>query len=202
MMDTPRMLIIAQPPAAVRQPMRKALLSHNLHEQLGERLFPEHNWHQTLCGPYPASNAAERALARAGNAACATQTPAFRLRLNRIRGPHMPAGERMHWSFMSQGRPTGFDVLRERLQAQVQPDLLPDTGHTPHVTICYRAPAPLATQFIQPIDWQIRQILLVVRRGTGNGWRYEALQRWELPAMPDDDCQLELFDPQQSASGN
>ncbi|MFE1572357.1 2'-5' RNA ligase family protein [Comamonas odontotermitis] len=194
-MDTSRMMVMCQPSDPVLSRMSNAIDQRGLREFLGARMFPECNWHQTLCGPYPACLATERALERACDAALAARMRAFRLRLNRIRGEHRPAGERTHWSFLCQGRPSEFDDLLRCLQTKVQPDLPPDTGHTPHVTISYRAPAPLDTLRIQPIDWLIQQILLVVRQGTGNGWRYEVLQSWELPVMPANECQLELFAP-------
>lgn len=198
-MDTSRMMVMSKPSDPVLSRMSNAINQRGLREFLGARMFPEHNWHQTLCGPYPACLATERTLARACDAALAAPMRAFRLRLNRIRSDRWPDEERIHWSFLSQGRPGDFDALLQFLRTEVQPDLPPDTGHTPHVTISYRAPAPLDTLRIQPIDWLIQQISLVVRQGTGNGWRYEVLQSWELPIMPVNEHQLELFAPVRTA---
>ena len=167
-MNTSRMMVMSQPSDPVLRRMSSAVDQRGLREFLGARMFPERNWHQTLCGPYEACHATERTLARACDAALAAPMRAFRLRLNRIRSDRWPDEERIHWSFLSQGRPSDFDALLQFLRTEVQPDLPPDTGHTPHVTISYRAPAPLDTLRIQPIDWLIQQISLVVRQGTGN----------------------------------
>lgn len=58
-------------------------------------------------------------------------------------------------------------------------------GHTPHLTISYRAPESLEPIYIDPIPWQIREVLLVVG-GSNAEYGYEIIDRWTLQSVPAD----------------
>ena len=85
-----------------------------------------------------------------------------------------------------------IDRLKDNVTAH---GLERDSGHRPHITICYNAPESLDTHQITPIDWLITQYQLAERTGTGNAWSYRILKRWELgPEPPSNSAnQLPLF---------
>ncbi|MDR2333868.1 MAG: 2'-5' RNA ligase family protein [Burkholderiaceae bacterium] len=182
-MKPSRMLILAQPQALVRKAMLRSVQQLRLDDRMQDLMFPPHNWHQTFCGPYDGSDDVKHALMQAGHALAASKLPAFTLSLNRIRGEGGMMG--IHWSFFARGRPHPFDdVLALLKEEATRHGLEADSGHRPHVTICYRAPEKLETQPIAPIDWLIDELLLAERTGTGNGWAYHILHRWKLHAEP------------------
>lgn len=119
-------------------------------------------------------------LRRVGDRISAT---AFTLQFNRIRGHD-------HWELRCRGRPDGFEATLGAVRAELLRSDLQAPGHTPHITISYRAPEPLKAVSIAPIEWQLNEILLVV--GHGHPYRYEVIDRWKLsPAPPS--RQLPLF---------
>lgn len=183
-MTTPRLLLISQPPAEVESLMEAAVEGYGLDFLLGDAMFPAPNWHQTWSDRYPDTPAMRGALRRVG-ARIAAQ--AFTMVLNRI-------GGREHWAFLAQGRPPVFDeVLHSVLAGLLHEGCGEGPGHTPHLTISYRAPEPLEPIYIDPIPWQVRDVLLVVGGGSPGGYHYEIIDRWALQAVPADDLQGCLF---------
>ncbi|QIL80403.1 2'-5' RNA ligase family protein [Diaphorobacter sp. HDW4A] len=176
------MLIFAQPTGAALERLFGAVTELELETRLAGRMFPARNWHQTLCGPYDASEEVMNALFKAGDALEQAQLPAFTLSLNRLRAEE---GDRIHWSFFARGRPHAFDDVLAILKDQVtRRGLAPDSGHRPHITISYNAREGLPPLDIAPIDWVIHEFALAERSGTGNEWSYKIIKRWKLVLMP------------------
>lgn len=173
------------PPAALAE-MVRALTVAGLDDRLGSHLFAPANWHQSLSHRYPAGTEIENRLLRAGERIAAR---AFTLTLNRFygRGDSYP----LHWAFLAKGRPPGFDNLLAAIRVALFEEGFPGaSGHSPHVTISYSAPASLPSTNIAPIAWPISEVLLV--EGGGTPYHYEALARW--PLLPDPDAQLQQID--------
>lgn len=190
-MSQPRMMILFQPKGLVLDRLRAQVEMLGLDARLGEAMFPTHNWHQTLCGPFDASEKVLTALKAAGDAARAAELAGFTLRFNRIRGDK---GERIHWSFKAQGRPKPFDALLQTLRQALEPYGLADSGHSPHITISYRAPEQLESQAIAPVSCPIDELQLAERTSVGRNWRYQILYRWALsPSLDINHSQLDLF---------
>lgn len=181
-MTNSRLLLISQPPLEVESLMLAAVERHSLDVRLGAALFPAANWHQTWSDRYEDTPAMRRALRSVG---AGISAQAFTLLLNRI-------GGREHWSFLALGRPPGFDeVLDSVLGALLDEGFGEGPGHTPHVTLSYRAPEPLEPIYIQPILWEVREVLLVVGHGQGDDYHYDIIDRWTLPSPAD--LQRSLF---------
>lgn len=175
-MSFPRLLLISQPPIEVEELMSSTVARHGLDGRLGSAMVPAANWHQTWSDRYLDTPSMRSALRRAG---ARISAEAFTMVLNRIAG-------REYWSFQTQGRPAGFDdVLESVLAALLQEGLGEGPGHTPHLTLSYRAPAPLEPIYIQPIAWQVREVLLVVG-GSHEEYDYDIIDRWALQPVPAD----------------
>lgn len=175
-MPIPRLLLISQPDLAAEQLMSAAVERHGLDRRLGDAMFPAANWHQTWSDRYLDTPSMRSALRRVG---ARISAQAFTMVLNRIAG-------REYWSFQTQGRPPGFDdVLESVLSALLQEGLGEGSGHTPHLTLSYRAPEPLEPIYITPIAWQVREVLLVVG-GSHQDYDYEIIDRWALQTVPAD----------------
>ncbi|MDR7336169.1 hypothetical protein [Roseateles asaccharophilus] len=92
---------------------------------------------------------------------------------------------------LGRGRPTGFKDVLANVRHELRLSGLDAPGHSPHVTISYRAPEPLqVTLAIRSITWLIDEVLLVV--GHGMPYHYEVIDRWKL-AVPPVSRQLSLF---------
>lgn len=176
----PRLLLMSQPPPAVLEWMKTVIRLYGLEARLGRAMFDAVNWHQTWSGRYDDTASLRDRLRRVGER---ISVPAFTLSFNR-------AGGEMHWTLLGRGRPEGFRHLLATMRAALQSSDLEAPGHTPHITISYRAPEPLKPLPIPPIAWPVDEIRLVA--GQGKPYRYEVLDRWPLtppPASP----QLPLF---------
>ncbi len=176
----PRLLLLSQPSPAVLAGMQTVIRRYGLEARLGRAMFDAVNWHQTWSGRYEDTAAMRDRLRRVG---AGISVPAFTLSFNRV-------GGEAHWTLLGRGRPEGFKRLLGAVRAELQASDLDAPGHTPHVTISYRAPEPLKTLPIPPVAWQVDEIRLVA--GQGRPYRYEVLDRWRLlqpPASP----QLPLF---------
>lgn len=156
--------------------MSTAIERHGLDLRLGDAMFPASNWHQTWSDRYLDTPATRRALRSVG---ARISAQAFTVVLNRI-------GGREHWSFLALGRPPGFDEVLGSVQGALWDEGFGEgPGHTPHVTLSYRAPEPLAPIYIEPILWEVCEVLLVLGHGHGNDYHYEIIDRWTLPAPAD-----------------
>ncbi len=175
-MTFPRLLLISQPPTEVEQLMSAAVARHGLDQRLGGAMFPASNWHQTWSDRYLDTPSMRSVLRRVGAGIAAE---AFTLTLNRI-------GGREHWAFLTPGRPPGFDdVLESVLTGLLREGCGEGPGHSPHVTLSYRAPEPLVPIYIDPIAWPVREVTLVVG-GSHEEYDYEIIDRWSLQAVPAD----------------
>jgi 2'-5' RNA ligase len=170
----PRVFFAALPDPQTRDALWAALVASGLDRQLRNELFPPGNWHQTFSGRHfsPTPDIVRRLLC----AGARIRAHAFALSLNRIGGG---TGARIHWEFRARGRPAEFDALLAAVQRALAEEGLGDMeGHRPHVTVSYRAPHPLASVAIVPVEWMVREIVLV--EGGGSPYRYRILGRWPL----------------------
>ena len=186
-MASSRMLLMAQPSPEVRARLHETLAGLGLEPVLGLAMFAPENWHQTFCRPYASSADVCAALLRAGVAVHDMRLPAFSLVIDRIQSQ---GRDPIHWSFRTKARPAGFDALLNAVHHALQLEgLSNDPGHSPHLTISYRAPKELPRQEFAPIPWRIDELLLV--QGNGSPYRYDVLARWPLPEVPE--AQRSLF---------
>ena len=126
-MDAGSLMRMARAPADTAERMHAVLPSLGL-ETGGER-WPAANLHQSLSTDCPARHepALRRALGR-------VRAPAFDLVFNRV-----GLGDR--WVLRARGIPDGFARPLAETRAVLQAEgIACDTGHTPHVTLCYAPP--------------------------------------------------------------
>lgn len=190
-MKGPRLLFVAKPPPEVIAAMWMAVARNGLDNSA---LFPRDNWHQTLSDRYVDTPDMRQKMLRAG---ASVKAQACTLVFNRIRDQvHKDRGEiAIHWAFRARGRPPCFHALLAAIErALYEQGLTTETGHTPHSTISYRAPARLGRTYMDPIAWTIDEVLLVVG-GSTQPYRYETIGRWPLLPMPPEpsSTQLQLF---------
>ncbi|MFC3532375.1 2'-5' RNA ligase family protein [Vogesella facilis] len=173
---------MARPQPEVLAAMVQEVSQHRLHTQLGAALFAPENWHQSLSGPYRDEPGRYEQLLQAGSRIAANCCV---LTLNRISS--LPATARgIHWAFRARGQPQGFrELLRAVRTALSAAGVNEEHAHSPHVTISYRAPMPLSTRVITPIDWSIDEVQLVLA-GDSQPYHYRTLERWPLatPGYP------------------
>ncbi len=182
-MRPPKLSFMAMLPPEVRERLRHVALACGWMEQ-AEGMFDARHWHQSLSSPMDLrSGLVERMLAAGRH----IEAERVSLLFNRIAGP--PSGaDKTHWAFRTQGRPHAFDALVTSVRTALLHQGLEDpSGHAPHITISYRAPHAIATQWIAPIAWRIDEVSLV--QGGGEPFHYETLARWPLRPTP----QLELW---------
>lgn len=174
MASVERALFVAMPGPDVREGLLAGARAHGLDRQLGGAMFDPLNWHQTLSDRHwrPSADRIEQ-LKRAGARMAGM---AFTLRFDRIGG-----GD--HWVFGVQGGSRGLKDLLAAVQQGLGSEGLADKLiHTPHITLSYTAPHPLQRTDIEPVEWQVDEILLVV--GGGNEpYRYRVVERWPLQRM-------------------
>lgn len=174
-MSPTALFFMAKPPTAVRAAMQEALAAHALGRRLGAGLFPPEHWHQSLSNLFDDTPDLRMRLMHVGEQLRAT---AFSMAFNRVGGNAGQAG-RIHWSFLARGMPDGFVELLAAIRAGIAAQgMRVGSSHTPHVTISYRAPEPLAPIKIAPIPWQVDQFQLVERGGEPFGYR--EIARWSL----------------------
>lgn len=168
---TPRLIFMLKPPQDVLDAMSAAVAAHGFDTALGKTRFEVCNWHQSLSDRFEGAEA-RAAMLRSGDR---VDAEAVTLRLNRITtlgdGP-------MHCAFRAYGMPPAFTALLQAVAAALRAEQLGVTGgHTPHVTISYRAPKKLDAR-ITPIVWRSDTLLLVEAGGTP--YRYTIIAQWPL----------------------
>jgi 2'-5' RNA ligase len=179
------MILMAKPPSEVLAAMINAVRGRGLDTSLGSRMFAPENWHQSFSMPCFGRPELRDMLLRVG---ARISVAAFTMTLNGIRGLDGPPP--IHWEFLAQRRPAGFDAVRASIRAALVDEGFDELhGHRPHVTISYRAPHPLPTTKINPIPWKIDEILLV--EGGGRPYRYVVIERWPLLPAPLDPLDLQ-----------
>ncbi|MGM8061117.1 hypothetical protein [Vogesella indigofera] len=188
-MSERRLLLIAKPQPEVLSAMVQEVTKHQLHTLLGAALFAPENWHQSLSRPYRYEAGLCERLLLAGSriaANCCVVT------LNRISSQHA-AAPGIHWAFRARGQPKGFPALLSAVRsALIAQGVDERQGHSPHVTISYRAPTPLSSRVIAPIDWTIDEIQLVLA-GDSEPYRYQTLGHWALATPRYPYAQLRLL---------
>lgn len=177
----PRLLLLSQPPQDVLEGMSREVSRLGLDARLGRLMFDIGNWHQSWSGRYEDTPGTREQLRCVGGRIAAH---AFPQTFNRIGGSE-------HWTLLGRGRPTGFKDVLATVRHELRCSGLDAPGHSPHVTISYRAPEPLlVTLPIRSITWHIDEVLLVV--GHGTPYHYDVIDRWKLTAPPTS-AQLSLF---------
>ena len=173
------LIFMAQPQPAIRTRMEAAVAANGLDERLGAAQFESGNWHQSFSDRQDDQPRIRAAMLRAG---ARVSVPSFVMTLNRINGTGVgPRG--IHWAFRAMGKPKGLEVALTSVRAALQAEGIDDdSGHGPHLTISYKAPTPLPSVAIEPIEWTVDELLLV--RGGGQPYRYEVVGRWPLAAAP------------------
>lgn len=174
------LIFMAQPQPAIRVRMEAAVAAHGLDERLGEAQFESGNWHQSFSDRQDDKPKVRAAMLRAG---ARVSAPSFVMTLNRINGTGVgPRG--IHWAFRAMGKPKGLEAVLTSVRAALESEGIDDdSGHGPHLTISYKAPTPLPSVAIEPIEWMVDELLLV--RGGGQPYRYEVVGRWPLAAAPE-----------------
>lgn len=171
------LIFMAQPQLAIRTRMEAAVAANGLDLRLGSAQFESGNWHQSFSDRQDDKPKIRAAMLRAG---ARVSAPSFVMTLNRINGTG--AGPRgIHWAFRAMGKPKGLEAVLTSVRAALLAEGIDDdSGHGPHLTISYKAPSPLPSVAIEPIEWTVDELLLV--RGCGQPYRYEVVGRWPLAA--------------------
>lgn len=173
MASVERTLFVAMPGAGVREKLLAAVRAKGLDHPLGRSLFDPGNWHQSLSDRHwrPDGERIER-LKRAGDR---IEGHAFTLGFDRIGG-----GD--HWVFGVKGASHGLKDLLAAVQRGLRAEGLADNlAHAPHITLSYKPPHPLQRVDIEPVEWQVDEILLVIGGGS-EPYRYRVVGRWPLRA--------------------
>lgn len=173
MASAERALFVAMPGAEVRDGLLTGARAHGLEHQLGSAMFDPLNWHQTLSDRHwrPSAERIEQ-LKRAGDR---IDGAAFTLRFDRIGGSD-------HWVFGAQSGSRGLKDLLAAVQHGLGTEGLADTlVHSPHITLSYNAPHPLRRTDIEPVEWRVDELLLVLGGGS-EPYRYRVVERWPLQA--------------------
>ena len=176
MTPEPRCFFMSQPQKAVREHLHAELRRIGLVKQLGRRaLFPPLNWHQSLSDRFEDDPELIERLLSIGPRISAH---ALRFKIDRVESTRGP--QDTHWAFKPEQTPVDFDPLLLSVKAAISTvDRRPQGGHTPHITVSYRAPEHLRAMVqIQPVEWIMDEVLFV--RGGGTPYHYEVLGRWPL----------------------
>lgn len=188
-MNESRLIFMARPGPRVLSTLEEALAGSGLDSTLGGAKFHPGSWHQSLSNRHQDDPDRRMRMLRAG---ARVQAPAFDLVLNRI-SSQGDASDSIHWSFRARGAsPSGLASLMASLRAELQGEGIDDKGgHSPHLTISYRAPVRFAGSLpVAPIAWRIDAFELV--QGGGKPYRYRTIGKWPLLAGPEAE-QLGLF---------
>lgn len=169
-----RFLVMAMPSPMERMALEAALHSSGLKDRLHGTLFDPVNWHQSLSARF-----VDRADIEPMLRACSSvRARACTLTFNRIRC------EGVHWSFRVRGVPPCFaELLGAVNNALAKEGRLCLNGNSPHISISYWAPPMRFTHKIRPIQWTIKEILLVEGHRVGEleeHYRYDVIDRWSL----------------------
>jgi hypothetical protein len=172
-----RLLFMARPHGAARTMFDTATREINIQTELGMKMFPLANWHQSLSDRYVDTPELRVRLLRAGDA---IKAQAFTLELDRLKAEKN--GRDLFNVEVRSAR--GSDAL-EQLIHQIN-DLIADqglprgAGHSPHVTLSYTFDRELRSRQLKipAIAWTLDTVELVV--GGGDPYRYQTLGRWPL----------------------
>jgi 2'-5' RNA ligase len=164
------------PDAAVRSACDEAARSLRVRMQpRGHRSAPE-RYHLTL--QYLGEDLPETAATAARQAASLVRAPPFGLRLDHagwFRGADV-------WWLGTREAPAALGQLHQTLRESLQRARVPiDRARlTPHLTIHRGAGLPLPPTLIEPIDWVVREFVLIRSRLGVGAVSYEQLGSWSL----------------------
>ena len=178
----PRLCFAAIPTPDEAAAWRARLQDAGVPARLGRSLLAIGNWHQSLSGVHvdPDASTLQRLL-RAGESIAAD---AMTLQFNRVGWSQGQKGQ-IHCTLHARGRPSGFGALLSAVQQALGAQQLgDDESHRPHITLSYSTFALHPTTAIAPIDWTVRDVVLL--KGHGDPYRYDVLGRWPLnePSNP------------------
>lgn len=177
-----KLMFMIMPPTEIRAALSAALDRTGVVSELGDALFAATNWHQSVSDRYADIKANRERLRDAG---AAVRAAPFLMSFERLGSRGKVAGVDIHWEFQSRRKKIDgliqlIDTLSARLTDQ---DMDVGGGHTPHITVSYRAPRALdATELRTPVLWRVDEFVLV--RGGGWPYSYEVLDRWSLTGEP------------------
>jgi 2'-5' RNA ligase len=122
----------------------------------------------------------------------------FELHLDHAAG-YPGARNRYRWMLLSKAVPAELKELRRALLdgLRKQGRSPKPTSTNPHVSLHYSAGRQLPERRIEPLDWPVREFVLLAGADEPNsGFRYELLGRWPLVATsePDHARQFDLWD--------
>ena len=177
-----KLMFMVMPPADIRTALSAALERTGLLPELGEALFAATNWHQSVSDRYADIKANRERLRDAG---AAVRSAPFLMSFERLGSRGKNAGVDIHWEFQSKRKKVdGLTQLVDTLNARLaDQEMDAGSGHTPHITVSYRAPRVLETTELRtPVLWRVEELLLV--RGGGFPYHYEVIDRWSLTGVP------------------
>lgn len=161
--------------------MLQTLAEHGWDAELDDTLFRPAHWHQSLSDSVDADDRLRDAMLALGDG---IDMAAFTLEFNRVRGARAPNG-RIHWTFHAKGHPKPFAALVEAICNGMQTLGVQNLqARSPHVTVSYHAPRTLRSTPVVPIAWRLDELLLVEKRGAGDGFHYAPLRAWRLRRAP------------------
>jgi RNA 2',3'-cyclic 3'-phosphodiesterase len=152
---TDRLFLAVVPPADVAA--RIARLARHLkigHDLTGKPLEPEH-FHVTLCHLGDGIGVPSEAVALATERAASIAMPSFKVAFDRVESFRNGA-------FVMRGDDSiiGLEVLHQRLSDALDGSPQPARPFTPHVTLL-RDRHLVPEHAIEPIEWQVRDVVLV-----------------------------------------
>lgn len=136
---------------------------------------------------------------KARTAAAQVRVAPFELRIDKAGS--FPNQDRMPWWLGCTQTPEGLALLWRELRDALRHRGVPlfTSPLTPHVTVSYSAERDLPEQPVPPLNWAVRDfVLLRSRQGDptvrGSSLAYEELGRWPLKRGPDHAPQRDLWD--------
>jgi len=177
-----RLLFMARPDDAARAMFDASTREMAIQAQLGTKMFPLANWHQSLSDRYVDTPIVRTRLLQAGDV---VRADAFTLELDRLKAARNPRG-----LFNVEVRSSQASSALARLvllinQSVAGQGLAQGGNHLPHVTLSYAFDRELRhqQQRIRSIEWTINSFELVV--GGGDPYVHQTLGRWPLaPTVP------------------
>lgn len=191
MSELNRLFFALWPDDAVRTACAQAARGINLREQPGGYLFSPDKYHVTLLflGDFVPADKQAAAL----RAAESLRSAPFDLRLD-YAGSFRHNSKIPYWlgaREVPEALPVLHRTLRDTMKAAgVVPERM---SFTPHLTILRDAQRPLPDTRIQPIDWPVREFVLIRSRLDRRPADYELLGRWPLLEGPAPAEQMALF---------
>jgi len=180
---TDRLFFAVMPPPAVAE--RSAKLAEHVRAQFGlsGRPRPTGHLHVTLHHLGDFAGLPAQRIAAASAAAAELRVAAFAARFERV-GSFAGRAARSPCVLLGDPAAAGWTHLHGELGKRLAAAgvLRPERAFVPHVTLLYDARA-IATQPVDPIDWPVRELLLI--HSLLGRTEYRVLGRWPLAGVAD-----------------